>query len=150
MSASNQESDPDHRQTPAELLQRLIRFKTTNPHGNEIEWITFIRDLMCDASTEPTTHNAPISSPAAKDRVKPFPFSSVVTSILSLPAGQNWTCDASNEFGDFLWAYHLEIVISQFPTLKFDNTTHATDERIPVNAMEFGTRAILRAMEATK
>jgi acetylornithine deacetylase/succinyl-diaminopimelate desuccinylase-like protein len=33
---------------------------------------------------------------------------------------------------------------------KFVNTIHAADERIPVEAIEFGTRAILRAMEANQ
>lgn len=39
--------DVHHR--PAELLQRLIRFDTTNPPGNEIGCITFINDLLSEA-----------------------------------------------------------------------------------------------------
>jgi acetylornithine deacetylase/succinyl-diaminopimelate desuccinylase-like protein len=35
--------------TPAELLQRLIRFDTTNPPGNEGECVEFIRGLLEDA-----------------------------------------------------------------------------------------------------
>jgi len=34
--------------TPAEILQRLIRFDTTNPPGNEAECIEFIRGLLED------------------------------------------------------------------------------------------------------
>ncbi len=36
-------------QRPAELLQRLIRFDTTNPPGNEGELITFVNQLLTDA-----------------------------------------------------------------------------------------------------
>jgi len=36
-------------QRPAELLQRLIRFDTTNPPGNEAECIAFIHGLLTDA-----------------------------------------------------------------------------------------------------
>lgn len=36
-------------QHPAELLQRLIRFNTTNPPGNEGELISFVQQLLADA-----------------------------------------------------------------------------------------------------
>jgi acetylornithine deacetylase/succinyl-diaminopimelate desuccinylase-like protein len=39
-------------QRPAELLQRLIRFDTTNPPGNEGECIAFIEGLVRDAGIE--------------------------------------------------------------------------------------------------
>jgi acetylornithine deacetylase/succinyl-diaminopimelate desuccinylase-like protein len=39
---------------PAELLQRLIRFDTTNPPGNERECVTFIDGLLRDAGYETT------------------------------------------------------------------------------------------------
>jgi acetylornithine deacetylase/succinyl-diaminopimelate desuccinylase-like protein len=38
--------------TPVELLQRLIRFDTTNPPGNEAECIQFIRGLLDEAGVE--------------------------------------------------------------------------------------------------
>jgi acetylornithine deacetylase/succinyl-diaminopimelate desuccinylase-like protein len=38
--------------TPVELLQRLIRFDTTNPPGNEAECIEFVRGLLEDAGCE--------------------------------------------------------------------------------------------------
>jgi len=38
--------------TPAELLQRLIRFDTTNPPGNEAECIGFVRGVLEDAGCE--------------------------------------------------------------------------------------------------
>ena len=39
-------------QRPAELLQRLIRFDTTNPPGNEAACITYIRSLLAEAGIE--------------------------------------------------------------------------------------------------
>jgi acetylornithine deacetylase/succinyl-diaminopimelate desuccinylase-like protein len=41
---------------PAELLQRLIRFDTTNPPGNEGECIAFIEGLVRDAGIESSIH----------------------------------------------------------------------------------------------
>ena len=41
-------------QRPAELLQRLIQFDTTNPPGNEAECITFINGLLTEAGIETT------------------------------------------------------------------------------------------------
>jgi acetylornithine deacetylase/succinyl-diaminopimelate desuccinylase-like protein len=42
----------DLHRRPAELLQRLIRFDTTNPPGNERECISFIDGLLRDAGCE--------------------------------------------------------------------------------------------------
>ncbi len=39
---------------PAELLQRLIRFDTTNPPGNEAECISFINGLLAEAGIKTT------------------------------------------------------------------------------------------------
>ena len=39
-------------QRPAELLQRLIQFDTTNPLGNESECISFINGLLTEAEIE--------------------------------------------------------------------------------------------------
>jgi acetylornithine deacetylase/succinyl-diaminopimelate desuccinylase-like protein len=39
-------------QRPAELLQRLIQFDTTNPPGNESECISYINDLLKEAGIE--------------------------------------------------------------------------------------------------
>ena len=39
-------------QRPAELLQRLIQFDTTNPPGNESECISFINGLLSEAGIE--------------------------------------------------------------------------------------------------
>jgi len=40
--------------TPAELLQRLIRFDTTNPPGNERACVEYVRGLLTDAGLEST------------------------------------------------------------------------------------------------
>lgn len=39
---------------PAQLLQRLIRFNTTNPPGNEAECVHFIRDTLAEVGIEAT------------------------------------------------------------------------------------------------
>lgn len=39
-------------QRPAELLQQLIRFNTTNPPGNEAGCITYIKDLLTEAGVQ--------------------------------------------------------------------------------------------------
>jgi acetylornithine deacetylase/succinyl-diaminopimelate desuccinylase-like protein len=39
---------------PAELLQRLLRFDTTNPPGNEAECIAWIHALLTEAGFAPT------------------------------------------------------------------------------------------------
>jgi acetylornithine deacetylase/succinyl-diaminopimelate desuccinylase-like protein len=44
--------DPTIYQRPAELLQNLIRFNTTNPPGNEVECLTYVRGLMEAAGYE--------------------------------------------------------------------------------------------------
>ncbi len=49
--------------TPAELLQRLIRFDTTNPPGNEGECVTFIRGLLEDAGVATETYAREPSRP---------------------------------------------------------------------------------------
>ena len=41
-------------QRPTELLQRLIRFDTTNPPGNEAECISFISDLLAGSGIKTT------------------------------------------------------------------------------------------------
>jgi acetylornithine deacetylase/succinyl-diaminopimelate desuccinylase-like protein len=42
--------------TTAELAQRLIRFDTTNPPGNEADCIAFVRSLLDDAGVESQTY----------------------------------------------------------------------------------------------
>ncbi|MBV8823138.1 MAG: M20/M25/M40 family metallo-hydrolase, partial [Ktedonobacteraceae bacterium] len=41
-------------QRPAELLQQLIRFNTTNPPGNELACITYINTLLKEAGFQTT------------------------------------------------------------------------------------------------
>jgi acetylornithine deacetylase/succinyl-diaminopimelate desuccinylase-like protein len=42
--------------TPAELLQQLIRFDTTNPPGDEAECVAFVRGVLEDAGCETQTY----------------------------------------------------------------------------------------------
>jgi acetylornithine deacetylase/succinyl-diaminopimelate desuccinylase-like protein len=49
--------------TPAELLQQLIRFDTTNPPGNEAECVGFVRGLLEEAGCKTQTY--------AKDSARP-------------------------------------------------------------------------------
>jgi acetylornithine deacetylase/succinyl-diaminopimelate desuccinylase-like protein len=49
MSFSSNRVEPALYERPVELLQRLIRFDTTNPPGNEAACIAFINDLLMQA-----------------------------------------------------------------------------------------------------
>jgi acetylornithine deacetylase/succinyl-diaminopimelate desuccinylase-like protein len=42
--------------TPAELLQQLIRFDTTNPPGNEADCVAFVRGVLEDAGCQTETY----------------------------------------------------------------------------------------------
>ena len=50
---TNPVSSPVHTR-PAEILQKLIQFDTTNPPGDEAACITYIRGLLSDAGIEST------------------------------------------------------------------------------------------------
>jgi acetylornithine deacetylase/succinyl-diaminopimelate desuccinylase-like protein len=41
-------------QRPAELLQNLIRFDTTNPPGDEVRCVSYINSLLTEAGCETT------------------------------------------------------------------------------------------------
>jgi acetylornithine deacetylase/succinyl-diaminopimelate desuccinylase-like protein len=49
----NKENTPIY-DRPAELLQQLIRFNTTNPPGNELECIQYIKGLLAEAGIQST------------------------------------------------------------------------------------------------
>ncbi len=53
MSTLNTRNDPLYMH-PAELLQNLIRFDTTNPPGNEAECVSYIKNLLTKAGFETT------------------------------------------------------------------------------------------------
>ena len=55
---------------PAELLQRLIRFDTTNPPGNEAACIAFAADLLRGAGIEPVIRAKDPARPNLIARVK--------------------------------------------------------------------------------
>ena len=60
---SNSISDQTLYKRPAELLQKLIRFDTTNPPGNEAQCVTYINSLLTEAGFETTI--------LAKDQERP-------------------------------------------------------------------------------
>src|SRR5689334_7680792 len=80
---------------PAELLQHLIRFDTTNPPGNEAACIGYIRDLLAGAGI-PTTSLA--SDPARSNLIAPLAGRADAPPLLLYghvhvvtTAGQNWS-----------------------------------------------------------
>lgn len=62
--------DPTLYERPAELLQHLIRFDTTNPPGNEEACITFINDLLTQAGLQTTIVAADPARPNLIARLK--------------------------------------------------------------------------------
>jgi acetylornithine deacetylase/succinyl-diaminopimelate desuccinylase-like protein len=80
---------------PVELLQRLIRFDTTNPPGNEAECVSYIQGLMAEAGLEttllgrtPERHNL-IARLKGRGEAPPlllYGHADVVTTV-----GQQWT-----------------------------------------------------------
>ena len=56
-------------QRPAELLQKLIRFNTTNPPGNEAPCISYINNLLTDAGFQTTILAADPARPSLVARL---------------------------------------------------------------------------------
>ena len=56
--------------TPAELLQQLIRFDTTNPPGNEADCVAFVRGVLEDAGCETQTYARDPARPNLLARVR--------------------------------------------------------------------------------
>lgn len=81
-------------QNPAALLQRLIRFNTTNPPGNERECILFLRDLLNEAGIETMLLGRVESRPNLIARIKgqghlpPLLFQGHVDVVTT--EGQDW------------------------------------------------------------
>ena len=78
------ESAADIHRRPAELLQRLIQFNTTNPPGNEAPCIDYIRTLLASAGIESTLLARDAARPNLIARLPgegrtPLPFYSMVT-----------------------------------------------------------------------
>jgi acetylornithine deacetylase/succinyl-diaminopimelate desuccinylase-like protein len=98
-------------QRPAELLQRLIRFDTTNPPGNELECIAFIDGLLRDAGIESTLH---ARDPERPNLVARLPGRGAAPPLLLYghvdvvsTAGQSWQHDpfAAEEHDGFIWGH---------------------------------------------
>jgi acetylornithine deacetylase/succinyl-diaminopimelate desuccinylase-like protein len=60
----------DIHMAPAELLQRLIRFDTTNPPGNEADIVAYINDLITGAGIDTTTRALDPNRPNLIARLK--------------------------------------------------------------------------------
>jgi acetylornithine deacetylase/succinyl-diaminopimelate desuccinylase-like protein len=80
--------------SPAELLQQLIRFDTTNPPGNEAECIEFVRDLLADAGIESELYAKVPERPNLVARIEggdrpPLLLQGHVDVVTT--AGQRWT-----------------------------------------------------------
>jgi acetylornithine deacetylase/succinyl-diaminopimelate desuccinylase-like protein len=102
-------SSADIWQRPAELLQRLIRFDTTNPPGNERECIAFIEELLSEAGIESRTLARDPGRPSLVARVRgrgaapPLLLYGHVDVVST--AGQDWTHDpfAGEEHEGYIW-----------------------------------------------
>jgi acetylornithine deacetylase/succinyl-diaminopimelate desuccinylase-like protein len=80
--------------SPAELLQQLIRFDTTNPPGNEAECIAFVRALLDDAGIESEVYEKVPNRPNLVARIEggdrpPLLLQGHVDVVTT--AGQSWT-----------------------------------------------------------
>jgi acetylornithine deacetylase/succinyl-diaminopimelate desuccinylase-like protein len=80
--------------SPAELLQQLIRFDTTNPPGNEAECIEFVRDRLADAGIESELYAKVPERPNLVARIEggdrpPLLLQGHVDVVTT--AGQRWT-----------------------------------------------------------
>jgi acetylornithine deacetylase/succinyl-diaminopimelate desuccinylase-like protein len=82
-------------QRPAELLQHLIRFDTTNPPGDEAECVTYVNSLLTAAGFETTTlakdPNRPnlVARLAGQGKAAPLLLYGHVDVVTT--AGQQWT-----------------------------------------------------------
>jgi acetylornithine deacetylase/succinyl-diaminopimelate desuccinylase-like protein len=79
--------------SPAELLQQLIRFDTTNPPGNEAECIAFVRGLLDDAGIGSDIYEKVPDRPNLVARIEggdrpPLLLQGHVDVVTT--AGQNW------------------------------------------------------------
>jgi acetylornithine deacetylase/succinyl-diaminopimelate desuccinylase-like protein len=79
--------------TPVELLQRLIRFDTTNPPGNEEECVEFVRGLLEEAGVETEVYAKVPGRPNLVARLKggdkpPLLLQGHVDVVTT--SGQNW------------------------------------------------------------
>lgn len=94
---------------PAELLQRLIRFDTTNPPGNEGPCIRYARDLLANAGIDSTllglTDERPNLIARLKGRGDSPPLLLYGHVDVVTTAGQRWTHPPfSGEIADgYLW-----------------------------------------------
>jgi acetylornithine deacetylase/succinyl-diaminopimelate desuccinylase-like protein len=96
-------------QRPAELLQRLIRFNTTNPPGSEAQCVNYLRDLMTSAGIECTVFARDSARPNLIARLPGQGRSAALLLYghvdVVTTEHQHWTYDpfAAEEHEDFIW-----------------------------------------------
>jgi acetylornithine deacetylase/succinyl-diaminopimelate desuccinylase-like protein len=104
---------------PVELLQRLLRFDTTNPPGSERECIEWLDGVLRGAGLE--------------TRV-----------VAADPERPNLIARLRGEAGRGAYGF----LPMQLPReLRFLQLLHAADERLPVDAVEFGADAVREVLE---
>src|SRR5215469_3590064 len=96
-------------QRPAELLQRLIRFNTTNPPGSEAQCVNYLRDLLTSAGIECTVFARDSARPNLIARLPGQGRSAALLLYghvdVVTTEHQHWTYDpfAAEEHDGFIW-----------------------------------------------
>jgi acetylornithine deacetylase/succinyl-diaminopimelate desuccinylase-like protein len=134
--------------SPAELLQQLIRFDTTNPPGNEAGCIEFVRNLLADAGIESELYAKVAERPNLIARIEggdrpPLLLQGHVDVVTT--AGQRWTHSAfSGALVDgYVWGRGavdmkgpVAMLVSAFVRAKREGTTLPGDVILAVLADE--------------
>lgn len=142
-------SDPTLYQRPAELLQKLIQFDTTNPPGNEAACVSFIADLLASAGIPPiliARHpNRPnliarLSGQGNKPPLLIYGHVDVVTT-----ADQNWTHPpfAATTSDGYIWGRGaldmkggVSMLLAAFLRAKLENSPLPGDVVLVINPDE--------------
>jgi acetylornithine deacetylase/succinyl-diaminopimelate desuccinylase-like protein len=134
--------------SPAELLQQLIRFDTTNPPGNEAGCIEFVRNLLADAGIESELYEKVPERPNLIARIEggdrpPLLLQGHVDVVTTV--GQRWTRPAfSGALVDgYVWGRGavdmkgpVAMLVSAFVRAKREGTTLPGDVILAVLADE--------------
>jgi acetylornithine deacetylase/succinyl-diaminopimelate desuccinylase-like protein len=134
--------------SPAELLQQLIRFDTTNPPGNEAGCIEFVRNLLADAGIESELYAKVAERPNLIARIEggdrpPLLLQGHVDVVTTV--GQRWTRPAfSGALVDgYVWGRGavdmkgpVAMLVSAFVRAKREGTTLPGDVILAVLADE--------------
>ncbi|MGO8947303.1 MAG: M20/M25/M40 family metallo-hydrolase [Ktedonobacterales bacterium] len=119
---------------PAELLQRLIRFDTTNPPGSEVSCINYLRDLLISAGIDCTLFARDANRPnlvarlPGQGRAAPILLYGHVDVVTT--EHQQWSYDpfAAEEHDGFIWGRGaldmkagVAMMVAAFLRAKIDN-----------------------------